>query len=81
MLTIFSWAITGPVCGWAAGKILAGHGYRAAVDITLRIAGAIVSGYYDVALGFSNTRPIRVNDLGRDSRTGLSDGWRAPRQL
>jgi uncharacterized membrane protein YeaQ/YmgE (transglycosylase-associated protein family) len=53
MLTnLIWWVIVGLIAGWAAGKIMKGGGYGAAMDIVLGIVGAIVGGWLLGALGF-----------------------------
>jgi len=39
------WVIVGLIAGWAAGKIMQGGGYGAAMDIVLGIVGAVVGGW------------------------------------
>jgi uncharacterized membrane protein YeaQ/YmgE (transglycosylase-associated protein family) len=48
---ILWWIIVGLIAGWAAGKIMRGGGYGAAMDIVLGIVGAIVGGWLFNALG------------------------------
>ena len=45
------WIVVGLVAGWAAGKIMKGSGYGAAVDIALGIVGAVVGGFLLGLLG------------------------------
>ena len=52
MISFLIWLIVvGLIAGWAAGKIMRGGGYGAAMDIVLGIAGAIVGGWIFNALG------------------------------
>jgi uncharacterized membrane protein YeaQ/YmgE (transglycosylase-associated protein family) len=52
MLTnLIWWVIVGLIAGWAAGKIMRGGGYGAAMDIVLGIVGAVVGGWLLGALG------------------------------
>ena len=39
------WVIVGLIAGWAAGKLMQGGGYGAAMDIVLGIVGAVVGGW------------------------------------
>ena len=39
------WIVVGLIAGWAAGKIMKGGGYGAAMDIVLGIVGAVVGGW------------------------------------
>jgi uncharacterized membrane protein YeaQ/YmgE (transglycosylase-associated protein family) len=48
---ILWWIIVGLIAGWAAGKIMRGGGYGAAMDIVLGVVGAIVGGWIFNALG------------------------------
>lgn len=74
MLDIFSWIVAGLVCGWATGKIIAGHDYGAPLDITLGIAGAIISGFMMWLLvsqtGGGSASTILVATVGAVSVTG-----------
>jgi uncharacterized membrane protein YeaQ/YmgE (transglycosylase-associated protein family) len=45
------WIVVGLIAGWAAGKIMKGGGYGAAMDIVLGIVGAVVGGWLLGALG------------------------------
>jgi uncharacterized membrane protein YeaQ/YmgE (transglycosylase-associated protein family) len=46
MLTsLIWWIVVGLIAGWAAGKIMKGGGYGAAMDIILGIVGAVVGGW------------------------------------
>ncbi len=45
------WILVGLIAGWAAGKIMKGGGYGAAMDIVLGIVGAIVGGWLMSLLG------------------------------
>jgi uncharacterized membrane protein YeaQ/YmgE (transglycosylase-associated protein family) len=45
------WIIVGLIAGWAAGKIMRGGGYGAAMDIVLGIVGAVVGGWLLGAVG------------------------------
>jgi uncharacterized membrane protein YeaQ/YmgE (transglycosylase-associated protein family) len=52
MLTsLIYWIIVGLIAGWAAGKIMKGGGYGAAMDIVLGIVGAVFGGWIFNALG------------------------------
>jgi uncharacterized membrane protein YeaQ/YmgE (transglycosylase-associated protein family) len=52
MLTnLIWWIVVGLIAGWAAGKIMKGGGYGAAMDIVLGIIGAVVGGWIFGALG------------------------------
>jgi uncharacterized membrane protein YeaQ/YmgE (transglycosylase-associated protein family) len=45
------WVVVGLIAGWAAGKIMKGGGYGAAMDIVLGIVGAVVGGWLMGMLG------------------------------
>ena len=46
------WVLVGLIAGWAAGRIMKGGGYGAAIDIVLGIVGAVVGGWLVGILGF-----------------------------
>jgi len=52
LMDLIWWIIVGLIAGWAAGKIMRGGGYGAAMDIVLGIVGAVVGGWLLGALGF-----------------------------
>ena len=39
------WVVVGLIAGWAAGRLMQGGGYGAAMDIVLGIVGAVVGGW------------------------------------
>jgi uncharacterized membrane protein YeaQ/YmgE (transglycosylase-associated protein family) len=45
------WVVVGLIAGWAAGKIMKGGGYGAAMDIVLGIIGAVIGGWLLGAFG------------------------------
>jgi uncharacterized membrane protein YeaQ/YmgE (transglycosylase-associated protein family) len=45
------WVVVGLIAGWAAGKIMKGGGYGAAMDIILGIVGAVIGGWLLGMLG------------------------------
>ncbi len=45
------WIVVGLIAGWAAGKIMKGGGYGAAMDIVLGIVGAVIGGWLMGMLG------------------------------
>lgn len=51
LLSLIYFILVGLVAGWAAGKIMKGGGYGAAMDIVLGIIGAVVGGWIFSALG------------------------------
>ena len=47
------WVIVGLIAGWAAGKLMQGGGYGAAMDIVLGIVGAVVGGWLMSLVGIN----------------------------
>ena len=45
LMNLIWWILVGLIAGWAAGKIMKGGGYGAAMDIVLGIVGAVVGGW------------------------------------
>jgi uncharacterized membrane protein YeaQ/YmgE (transglycosylase-associated protein family) len=42
---VIGWVVVGLVAGWAMGKLMAGSGYGATLDIVVGILGAMIGGY------------------------------------
>ncbi|HWR05424.1 GlsB/YeaQ/YmgE family stress response membrane protein [Sporomusa sp.] len=45
--------IIGAVAGWAAGKLMRGHGFGLWVDIIVGVAGAFIGGFALSLIGFA----------------------------
>ncbi|XEQ91445.1 hypothetical protein SCACP_02410 [Sporomusa carbonis] len=53
MMNALWFLIIGAVAGWAAGKLMRGHGFGIWVDIIVGIVGAYVGGFALRLLGFA----------------------------
>ena len=51
LMNLIWWILVGLIAGWAAGKIMKGGGYGAAMDIVLGIVGAVVGGWLMGVIG------------------------------
>ena len=67
MMNLVWWILVGLIAGWAAGKIMKGHGYGTLMNIVLGMVGAVIGGWVFGLLGLhadSLVGPIIVAIVG-----------------